>query len=166
MSRGFVKEDDQEEAPIIPPRAALPNGVTNYVTPNGLEELKLELKDLEKEQANLTIKDDQERRRAIAVITAKMNQLKERLASARLLDPKDQPKDEVRFGATVKLKNITSNLVQEFQIVGVDEANIKKQKIAFVAPLVTAIIGATTNETVSFILGGEVRELMILSISY
>ena len=28
MSRGFVKEEDQEEAPIIPPRAALPAGVT------------------------------------------------------------------------------------------------------------------------------------------
>jgi len=95
-----------------------------------------------------------------------MNQLKERLASARLLDPKDQPKDEVRFGATVKLKNKTSNLVQEFQIVGVDEANIKKQKIAFVAPLVSAIIGAKVNENVSFNLGGEVRELEILSITY
>lgn len=42
MSRGFVKEDDQEEAPIIPPRAALPSGQTNYVTPNGLKELKEE----------------------------------------------------------------------------------------------------------------------------
>jgi transcription elongation factor GreB len=48
MSRGFVKEDDQEEAPIIPPRAALPNGVTNYVTPNGLQELKTELKHWQK----------------------------------------------------------------------------------------------------------------------
>ncbi|MGV3636407.1 MAG: transcription elongation factor GreA, partial [Flavobacteriales bacterium] len=27
MSRGFVREDDQEEAPFIPPRAPLPEGV-------------------------------------------------------------------------------------------------------------------------------------------
>jgi transcription elongation factor GreB len=32
MSRGFVKEDDQEETPIVPPRADLPEGVVNYVT--------------------------------------------------------------------------------------------------------------------------------------
>ena len=32
MSRGFVKEDDQEEIPIVPPRANLPEGVPNYVT--------------------------------------------------------------------------------------------------------------------------------------
>lgn len=47
MSRGFVKEEDQEEAPIIPPRAALPNGVTNYVTPKGYQDLLDELKALE-----------------------------------------------------------------------------------------------------------------------
>ena len=37
MSRGFVKEDDQEEAPFIPPRASLPAGVTNYVTARGMQ---------------------------------------------------------------------------------------------------------------------------------
>jgi transcription elongation factor GreB len=42
MSRGFVKEDDQEELPILPLRAHLPFGVVNYVTVNGLNELKQE----------------------------------------------------------------------------------------------------------------------------
>ncbi len=37
MSRGFVKEDDQEEVPMVPRRAYLPEGVTNFVTPNGYE---------------------------------------------------------------------------------------------------------------------------------
>ena len=46
MSRGFVKEEDQEEAPFIPPRAALPPGVTNYVTPQGYQELIKEREDL------------------------------------------------------------------------------------------------------------------------
>jgi transcription elongation factor GreB len=38
MSRGFVKEDDQEET-IVPPRADLPEGVVNYVTQGGMDEL-------------------------------------------------------------------------------------------------------------------------------
>jgi transcription elongation factor GreB len=38
MSRGFVKEDDQEETPIVP-RADLPEGVVNYVTQGGMDEL-------------------------------------------------------------------------------------------------------------------------------
>ncbi len=40
MSRGFVKEEDQEEAPMIPPRAALPDGAINYVTPLGMQQLE------------------------------------------------------------------------------------------------------------------------------
>ena len=50
MSRGFVKEGDQEETPIIPPRAALPKGATNYVTPTGLQLLLDERKQLEDER--------------------------------------------------------------------------------------------------------------------
>ena len=46
MSRGFVKEGDQEETPLVTPRVHLPPGVTNYVTPHGLEELKQEHKSL------------------------------------------------------------------------------------------------------------------------
>jgi hypothetical protein len=42
MSRGFVKEDDQEEIPIVPPRADLPEGVANYVTQVGMNELLTE----------------------------------------------------------------------------------------------------------------------------
>jgi transcription elongation factor GreB len=38
MSRGFVKEDDQEEVPIVPQRAYLPEGVTNFVTRTGMEQ--------------------------------------------------------------------------------------------------------------------------------
>ena len=51
MSRAFVKEDDQEEAPFIPPRAPLPAGESNYVTPAGKEALLKEkgLLELEKE---------------------------------------------------------------------------------------------------------------------
>ena len=51
MSRGFVKEDDQEEAPFVPPRAALPDGVANYVTPRGLERLLAERMQLEEARA-------------------------------------------------------------------------------------------------------------------
>ena len=42
MSRGFVKEGDQEEVPMVTPRAYLPAGVENFVTPEGLQELREE----------------------------------------------------------------------------------------------------------------------------
>ena len=42
MSRGFVKEDDQEEIPMMPQRAYLPEGVSNFVTRNGMDQLLAE----------------------------------------------------------------------------------------------------------------------------
>ncbi|OEY71212.1 GreA/GreB family elongation factor [Salegentibacter salarius] len=164
MSRGFVKEDDQEEAPIIPPRAALPAGETNYVTPNGLKELKNEEEALIEERANLDKQNDTERRRAQAVIDGKLKLLRERISTARLLKPEDQPADEVRFGALVEL--MQNGNKQEFQIVGVDEANVKKQKIAFVAPIAKAVTGKKVGDKIDFKLGEETRKLEMLKITY
>lgn len=166
MSRGFVKEEDQEEPIVIPPRAAIPAGVTNYVTPAGLQQLKDEMKQLETERANVTAENDNEKRRAQSLIDGKMKLLAERLQTARLLKPEDQPEDEVRFGATVSLQQLSTRKNQKFQIVGVDEANVKKSKIAFVAPLARAITGAKVGDEVVFQLGNEERKLKILEINY
>lgn len=166
MSRGFVKEGDQEEPPMIPPRAALPDGVVNYVTPNGLKQLQQERERLQSEIKKLPITDERERRRALAVIEGKLKLLNERLQSARMLQPTDQPQEEVRFGASVTLKNQNSNTTQQFTIVGVDEADVTKGKIAFVAPIARAVTGAKIGETVDFKLGNEIRKLTVLKISY
>lgn len=166
MSRGFVKEDDQEEAPFIPPRAALPKGVTNYVTACGYRQLQEELKDLEKEQTRFSEDNERERRRGIAVITGKMQLLAERLNSARLINLREQPENEIRFGATITLNNKAINAIQEFQIVGVDEADVKLKKIAFIAPIAKALIGAKIGATVNFKLGSETNPLKILKIKY
>lgn len=166
MSRGFVKEEDQEEAPLIPPRAALPEGVTNYVTPHGFKLLQEEKKDLEQQRTAIKIKDEAESRRAKSVIDGKLKLLNDRIATARVLDPQSQAKEEVRFGATVKFKQKESGEVQQFTIVGVDEADVKKKKIAFIAPIARAVTGKKIGETVEFTLGSETRNLEILEISY
>ena len=97
-----------------------------------------------------------ERRRTLTVIEGKLKLLKERIHSARVLNPKDQAKDEVRFGATVSLQNSNNKTKQQFTIVGVDEADVIKSKIAFVAPIARAVTGATMGQTVDFKLGNEI----------
>ncbi len=166
MSRGFVKEEDQEEVPIISPRAALPEGATNYVTPHGMEQLKSEREILEKERLELPTVDEAQRRRDLAVINGKLNLLQERIASARILDPKQQPQDEVRFGATVTYRLLSNKTTHTFQIVGVDEADVKLKKIAFVAPIAVALTGHKVGDVVDFHLGKEIRKLAILDIEY
>ena len=60
MSRGFVKEDDQEEVPIVPQRAHLPEGVTNFVTPFGMNQLLAEKQVLVNEKNNLNNNNENE----------------------------------------------------------------------------------------------------------
>lgn len=164
MSRGFVKEGDQEEAVIIPQRAPLPPGVVNYVTAVGYRQLADEKEELLTELANIPKDNDTEHRRTMTLINGKLALLEERMASARIIELKDQPQDEVRFGALVEIQNGNKQL--KFQITGIDEADVKKQKIAFTAPIAKAITGAKEGDTVSFRLGGKMSELKILKICY
>ncbi len=92
--------------------------------------------------------------------------LQERINSAVVLEPKDSEGDAVRFGATVTLKVLDKNLTQTFQIVGVDEADIQKQKIAFVAPIAVAVTGKKAGEVAELRLGKEVRRLKVVAISW
>ena len=149
MSRGFVKEDDQEEIPIVPQRAYLPEGVTNFVTRTGMEQLLAEKESLIREKDNLTSTNEQEKRIALNYINAKLQLLNNRIAEARVVDPKEQPQNKIMFGATVSLKTAMSGKIQTFQIVGVDEADIARGKISFLSPLAKALINKKVGDKVS-----------------
>ncbi len=169
MSRGFVKEEDQEEAPFIPPRAALPAGVTNYVTPNGYNLLLKERKQIEEALNENNLENEKERRHQRAILTGKLNLLNDRISSSRIIEPKEQTQDEVRFGATVdfcRILNGKNSVRRTFQLVGVDEANIKQNKIAFVAPIARALTGKKKGEEVTVFIAGENQLLKILEIVY
>ncbi len=166
MSRGFVKESDQEELPLIPERAPLPAGTTNYVTPTGLSALEAERSALEAEKTALSTDNEAEHRRAVTVIDGKLALLQKRIVTARVIKLEDQPAEEVRFGAHVNLRFQDTGKTLRFQIVGVDEANVKAGKIAFTAPLAKVITGLWVNEAVDFRMGGKVRKLEVLEITY
>ena len=84
MSRGFVKEDDQEEVPMVPPRAHLPQGIPNYVTQAGMNELLAERQTLVNEKENLDIASENERWIAVNYVTAKLKLLNDRIAEWKI----------------------------------------------------------------------------------
>ncbi len=148
MSRGFVKEDDQEEIPIVPQRAYLPEGVTNFVTRCGMNQLLEEKQMLVNEKDNLNIISENEKRIALNYINAKLQLLNNRIAEAKIVILSEQPQNEIRFGALITLKSEVSKNLQTFQIVGVDEADISKGKISFISPLAKVLINKKIGEKV------------------
>jgi transcription elongation factor GreB len=166
MSRGFVKEDDQEEIPIVPQRAYLPEGVINFVTRAGMDQLLAEKEMLIQEKDNLNSTSENEKRIALNFINAKLQLLNNRIAEARVVDMKEQPQSEIRFGATVTLKTEVSGKIQTFQIVGVDEADIARGKISFLSPLAKALINKKVGDKVTLKRDREDIVYEIMGITY
>ena len=148
MSRGFVKEDDQEEIPIVPQRAYLPEGVTNFVTRFGMDQLLAEKQRLTDEKEDLVNASENEKRIALNYINEKLQLLNNRIAEARIVNLKEQPQNEIRFGAIVTLKTEATGNIQTFQITGVDEAEISKGKISFLSPMAKLLINKKIGEKV------------------
>jgi transcription elongation factor GreB len=166
MSRGFVKEDDQEEVPMVPQRAYLPEGVANFVTRAGLDQLLVEKQQLIDEKENLGGTNENEKRIASNFINAKLQLLNDRIAAAKIVDLKEQPQDLIRFGAYVTLKTDISGKTQIFQITGVDEADISKGKISFISPLAKALINKKTGEKVTLKRPGEDTVFTVMEVTY
>ena len=137
MSRGFIKEGDQEAVPMVPPRAYLPEGVPNYVTKEGLAALNEELESLEAERAKAGdnyILDN--------FIEAKMKLLIQRISSAVEVDLSKANKAMVSFGAWVRYNG------RVVRIVGVDEADVNKGLISFTSPLAKSLIGKKAGDVI------------------
>ena len=165
MSRGFVKEGDQEEVPMLTPRAFLPPGVENFVTSVGMEELKAEREEILRERKQYEGVDNNDARVNNNYLTGKLRLLEERIHSARVLDYDPQRQNDVAFGATIKFKNLRNNQIAQYQIVGVDEANIMKGKISFLSPLSKVLMNKKAGETVSFNTPQGEMQMEIISIS-
>lgn len=147
MSRAFLKDDAVEDPVLVAPRAPLPPGQANYVTPRGLRLLHDERAALHAERERLRglPQDDNARKRGLTQIAGTLRLLDARIASAQVVDPARQPQDEVRFGATVAL---TSDGLPErrMTIVGVDEADPRRGRVPFTAPVARTLAGLRVGE--------------------
>jgi transcription elongation factor GreB len=166
MSRGFVKEDDQEDVPMVPQRAFLPEGVTNFVTPSGMNQLLAERQILENEKNNLNNSNENEKRIELNYINAKLQLLNNRITEAKVVNLNEQSQNEIRFGAIITLKSEASENIQISQIVGVDEADISKGKVSFLSPLARVLINKKTGDKIILKQAGKDIVFEVIGISY
>ncbi len=167
VSKAFTSDDASEAPPVVPARAPLPAGITNYVTPRGLALLRQELHHLAVERARLaaSTSGDPDRPRALQALVARIAELEDRLSSAEPVDPGSQPKGEVRFGATVTVQS-EAGVERRFQIVGVDEADVASARVAFVAPLARAVLGKSVGDVAVLRTPRSEEELVVVALTY
>ena len=81
----------------------------------------------------------------------RISQLEERLADARLIDPKHVDTSVVSIGSVVRLRDVAAKQTVEYFIVGSAEANPAERKLSNESPVGRAIIGRKKGETVEVI---------------
>lgn len=171
MSRAFVKDESWEE-PVIAPRAPLPDGVPNYVTPRGLQLLRDEQAEIEARRqaidSDAALEDDERRRRG-SVLATRLRDLVTRIAIAEVVVPGVAAHDAVRFGARVTLRTTaggTDGEERRLRIVGVDEADPDQDRVAFTSPIAQAVLGKRIGQSARLRAAGGEETLRIEAIEY
>ena len=91
----------------------------------------------------------------------------EALSNAQIIDPKLLDADgRCVFGATVDIEDQDSGDQVTYQIVGEDEADIKKGKISVNSPIARALIGKYAGDIAQVQAPGGLREYEVLDVRY
>jgi transcription elongation factor GreB len=145
----------------------LPPGARNYLTAGGAQGLREELNRLlNVERPPLAaLADDAEARRRLQSVDERIDHLQQSLRSAVVVNPPAVPDDQVRFGATVTVRNRRGE-ESRYRIVGVDETDIDRDWVSWLSPIAKALLNARVGQLVRIKLPEGEDQLAVMSVAY
>jgi len=99
-------------------------------------------------------------------IEGRIQELKDKLARAYVVDLSNLKPDKVVFGATVTLYDTMTDEEVTYRIVGEDEADIKLGMMSCTSPVGKALIGHRLDDTVRVKVPSGLKEYEIIDIKY
>lgn len=100
-------------------------------------------------------------------IEGRIKDIEAKLSHAQIIDVAAlDAGGKVVFGATVVLLDINTDEEKTYQIVGVDEADLKHGKISVTSPVARALIGKEEGDEVALDAPGGTHEFEILEVRY
>ncbi len=99
-------------------------------------------------------------------IEGRIQELEEIVSLAEVIDPSTLSGDTVKFGAHIRLVDEETDKEATYQIVGVHEADLKRQLLSVSSPLAKALIGKKAGDTISVPAPGGDRSYEILNIRF
>jgi transcription elongation factor GreB len=160
---------------------ALPDGVKNYMTPQGFQQLRDELHRLTRVERPKTVEtvawaaangDRSENgdyiygKRRLREIDRRIRFLAKQLESSAVVDPARQThRDQVFFGATVTYSTEPGD-EHIITIVGVDEADLARGQVSWISPIAKALRRAREGDVVELRTPAGLQRLEVLAISY
>ena len=131
----------------------------NFITKDGLEELKKELEDLTINVRPSVINANKEARalgdlsenaeyhaakEKQSVVEARIRELEYLIENSTVIE--EGKKNEVSVGSTVEIKYVDDDEIEEYKIVGSTEADPFDNKISNSSPIAIAILGKKVND--------------------
>lgn len=99
-------------------------------------------------------------------IEGRILELEDKTSRAEVIHLKSMNCDVIKFGATVELQDNDTAEIKTYQIVGSDEADIKKGLLSVTSPLARSIISKTVADSVEVSTPNGGRSYSINKISY
>lgn len=96
----------------------------------------------------------------------RINELEDYVTRAEVIDVTKMSGDKVKFGATVKLIDEDTEEEKNYQIVGDQEADVKKGKISISSPIARALIGKQKGDSIEVNAPGGARGYEIIAIEF
>jgi transcription elongation factor GreA len=151
-----------------------------YMTADGYKKLVEELNELERVQRPAISKQIAEARdkgdlsenaeydaakEAQGLLEMKISQLKETIASARMIDESKISTDEVQILNKVKIKNVKTGQVMSYMIVSESEANLKEGKLSVTTPIAKGLLGKKVGDKTEVQVPSGLMEFEVMDIS-
>lgn len=100
-------------------------------------------------------------------VEGRIAEIEGKLSAAQIIDPASlDAGGRVVFGSTVEMEIEATGDVVTYQIVGDDEADLKKGLISISSPIARALIGKEAGDVASVQAPGGVREYEIIEVRY
>lgn len=81
-----------------------------------------------------------------SMIEGRIAEIQTKIVLAEVIDPKSIKSDRIVFGATVTILDLDTEDESTYQIVGLDEADVKLGKVSILSPLARALIGKKVGD--------------------
>lgn len=151
-----------------------------YYTPEGLKKLKDELEyleSIERPKASQAIAEARDKgdlsenaeydaaKEAQGMLEMKISKLKEIVATARVIDETQLDTSKVLILSTVKIKNLSNNMILTYKLVADSEADLKSGKLSVNSPFGKGLLGNKKGDIVDITVPNGTIKVEILDIT-